>query len=162
SLRAQGPRPHAHDQRLTPPMAPRTLGSVSTADIGRSLKPTSILVLPLGAIEQHGLHLPLDTDLTIAQGLARRIVERWGEECDLWELPAIPIGMSREHDWAPGTLSLSIQSFTALLRDLASTLVRSLPARNLLIVNGHGGNRGVLHTLILEFRGDFALNACVI
>mgnify|MGYP003694102017 CR=1 FL=1 len=74
----------------------------------------------------------------------------------------LPIGLSREHDWAPGTLALSIQNFVALLRDLARNIVRALPARNLAIVNGHGGNRGVLDNLIHELRGDFALNACVI
>jgi creatinine amidohydrolase len=143
-------------------MPPRTIGALTSAEIVRSLKATSILVLPLGAIEQHGPHLPLDTDLVVAQGLTRRIVERWGEEFDLWELPAVPIGLSREHDWAPGTLSLSMQGFVALMRDLASTLVRALPARNLVIVNGHGGNRGILDNLLHELRGDFALNPCVI
>jgi creatinine amidohydrolase/Fe(II)-dependent formamide hydrolase-like protein len=143
-------------------MTSRTIGALTSPEIVRSLKPTSILLLPLGAIEQHGPHLPLDTDLVVAQGLTRRLVERWGEEFDLWELPAIPIGLSREHDWAPGTLSLSIQGFVALMRDLAGSLVCSLPARNLVIVNGHGGNRGILDNLLHEFRGDFALNACVI
>ena len=98
----------------------------------------------------------------VAEELTRRIVARWGDEFDLWQLPTISISLSREHDWAPGTLSLSIQSFVALLRDLARDLVRALPARNLVIVNGHGGNRGVLDNLIHELHGDFGLNACVI
>ena len=89
----------------------------------------------------------------------RRIVERWGEAYDLWQLPALPIGLSREHDWAPGTLSLSVAGMTALLRDLAREIARSLPARNLLIVNGHGGNRGILEALGRELRGDFGLNS---
>jgi creatinine amidohydrolase/Fe(II)-dependent formamide hydrolase-like protein len=54
----------------------------------------------------------------VAEGLTRRIVSRWGDEFDLWQLPALPIGLSREHDWAPGTLSLSIAFFVVLLRDL--------------------------------------------
>src|SRR5437868_1605 len=143
-------------------MTARTIGALAATEIAHSLKATSILVLPLGAIEQHGPHLPLDTDLVIAQGIARRLVERWGEACDLWELPAVPIGLSREHDWAAGTLSLSIAGFTTLLRDLASTLVRALPARNLMILNGHGGNRGILDNLLREVYGDFGLNACAI
>ena len=100
--------------------------------------------------------------MVVAEELTRRIVARWGDELDLWQLPTISISLSREHDWAPGTLSLSIQNFVALLRDLARDIVRALPARNLVIVNGHGGNRGVLDKLIHELRGDFALNACVI
>ena len=59
-------------------------------------------------------------------------------------------------------MSLTLESFIGLVEDIAHEIVRSLPARNLLIVNGHGGNRGVLENLIRELRGDCGLNACVI
>jgi creatinine amidohydrolase/Fe(II)-dependent formamide hydrolase-like protein len=142
--------------------AGRSIAELTSPQVSQQLRETSILCLPLGAIEQHGPHLPLNTDVVIAEGLTRNIVARWGEEFDLWQLPVVPIGLSREHDWAAGTLSLSIQAFVMLLRELASSLVRALPARNLAIVNGHGGNRGILENLLHEFHGDFALNACVI
>jgi creatinine amidohydrolase/Fe(II)-dependent formamide hydrolase-like protein len=115
----------------------------------------------VGAIEQHGPHLPLDTDVILAEGVAKRVVAMWGEAYDVWLLPTMPIGMSREHNWAPGTLSLSIMGFCAYLREWMSEIVRSLPARNVIIVNGHGGNRGVLETLLQEFREDYELNVCV-
>ena len=51
---------------------------------------------------------------------------------------------------------------TALLRELAREIVRSLPARNLMIVNGHGGNRGLLEVLAYEFKAEFELNACAL
>jgi len=140
----------------------RALGDLTFPEVSQRLQATSILCLPIGAIEQHGAHLPLNTDAVVAEEIARRIVATLGDELDLWQLPTISISLSREHDWAPGTLSLSIQSFVALLRDLARDIVRALPARNLAIVNGHGGNRGVLDNLMHELRGDFALNACVI
>jgi creatinine amidohydrolase/Fe(II)-dependent formamide hydrolase-like protein len=140
----------------------RTLAELTFPEVSRRLKVGSILCLPLGAIEQHGAHLPLNTDMVVAEGLTRRIVAHWGEKFDLWQLPTLPLGLSREHDWAPGTLSLSIDGFLAVLRDLAGEIVRALPARNLAIINGHGGNRGVLENLLHELRGDFALNCCVI
>ena len=143
-------------------MASRLVAELTSAECGRLISETSILCLPLGAIEQHGPHLPLNTDVVVAEGLTRAIVERFGDELDLWQLPAVPIGLSREHDWAAGTLSLSIAGFVAHLRDLAGTLTRALPARNLMILNGHGGNRGVLENLLHEFKGDFGLNACAI
>jgi creatinine amidohydrolase len=145
-------------------MAPssRSVGDLTSPEVAQRLRETSILCLPMGAIEQHGEHLPLNTDVIVAEELTRRIIARWGEELDLWQLPTVSIGLSREHDWAPGTLSLTIQSFVALLRDMARDLVRALPARNLAIVNGHGGNRGVLENLIRDFAADFGLNACVI
>jgi creatinine amidohydrolase/Fe(II)-dependent formamide hydrolase-like protein len=140
----------------------RIVGELAFSEISELLRDTSILCLPLGAIEQHGPHLPLDTDVVVAEGLTRRIVVRWGDDFDLWQLPALPIGLSREHDWAPGTLSLSVACFVALLRDLARSLTRALPARNLVIVNGHGGNRGILENLLYELHGDFGLKACAI
>ena len=115
-----------------------------------------------GAVEQHGSHLPLDTDVVIAEELTRQIVARWGEEFDLWQLPSVPVGLSREHDWAPGTLSLSVHGFVTLFRDLAHAIARALPARNLAIVNGHGGNRGILENLIHEIDADFGFNTCAI
>jgi creatinine amidohydrolase len=140
----------------------RSIAELTSPELSRRLRDSSILCLPLGAIEQHGTHLPLNTDVVVAEGLTRRIVARWGEEFDLWQLPTVRHGLSREHDWAPGTVSLSIQDFVTAMRDLAHDIVRALPARNLMIVNGHGGNRGVLENLLHEFHGDFLLNACAI
>jgi creatinine amidohydrolase len=140
----------------------RTLGELTSPEVSRYLKETSILCLPVGAIEQHGPHLPLNTDVIVADELTRRIVSRWGDAFDLWQLPTVAIGLSREHDWAPGTLSLPLEGFVALVDDIVHELARSLPARNLVIVNGHGGNRGVLENLVRELRGDCGVNACVI
>ena len=102
----------------------RVLGELTFQDAARAIKATSILCLPLGAIEQHGAHLPLNTDVIVAEGVTGRLLERWGEEFDLWQLPTLSIGLSREHDWAAGTLSLSIQGFATYVRDLAGTIVR--------------------------------------
>ena len=147
---------------MASPPPTRSIADLTFPEVSRCLQETSILCLPIGAIEQHGTHLPLNTDVIIAEELARGIVARWGDELDLWQLPTVSISLSREHDWAAGTLSLSIQTFVALLREMARDIARALPARNLVIVNGHGGNRGVLDNLIHELRGDFALNACVL
>jgi creatinine amidohydrolase len=141
---------------------PRSIGELTFPEISRTLKETSILCLPIGAIEQHGAHLPLNTDVVVAEELTRAMIARWGGEFDLWQLPTLSIGLSREHDWAPGTLSLSVQTFAALLKEIGREIVRALPARNLAIVSGHGGNRGILENLLHELRGDLALNACVI
>jgi creatinine amidohydrolase len=136
----------------------RTIGHLTFQEVGSRLRESSILCLPMGSMEQHGPHLPLNTDTVLAEALTRRIVERWAEAYDLWQLPPLAAGLSREHGWAPGTLSLSIAGMTAYLRDLGREIARSLPARNVLIVNGHGGNRGILEALGRELHGDFGLN----
>jgi creatinine amidohydrolase/Fe(II)-dependent formamide hydrolase-like protein len=121
-----------------------------------------VLLLPIGSMEQHGPHMPLDTDAILAQALAEAIAGRFGEAFDIWQLPSLPLGLSREHAWSSGTLSLSIGGMTVLLRELAREIVRSLPARNLMIVNGHGGNRGLLELLNYEFKAHFQLNSCAL
>jgi creatinine amidohydrolase len=142
--------------------ATRIFGELTLTEIGSFLRESSILCLPMGSMEQHGPHLPLDTDTVLAEALTARIVARWGETYDLWRLPAVAFGLSREHAWAPGTLSLSVGGMTGHLRDLARELVRAQPSRNLLIVNGHGGNRGILEALGRELHGDFGLNLCAL
>jgi creatinine amidohydrolase/Fe(II)-dependent formamide hydrolase-like protein len=144
------------------PQAHRAIGDLTFQDIGAMLCAESILCLPMGSMEQHGPHLPLNTDIVLAEALTGRIVERWGEAYDLWRLPPLTVGLSREHVWAPGTLSLSVSGMTAYLRDLAREIARALPAHNLLIVNGHGGNRGMLEAIGRELHDDFGLDLCTL
>jgi creatinine amidohydrolase/Fe(II)-dependent formamide hydrolase-like protein len=140
----------------------RMIGELSFPEVAKLLRESSILCLPIGSIEQHGPHLPLNTDAVLAEEYVRRIVARFGETYDCWQLPTLAVSLAREHEWAPGTLSLSLAGMSALLRDLGRTIARALPARNLAIVNGHGGNRGILEALAQDLRADFALNVCVL
>jgi creatinine amidohydrolase/Fe(II)-dependent formamide hydrolase-like protein len=59
-------------------------------------------------------------------------------------------------------MSLSIEGMTRIIRDLGREIARSLPARNLVIINAHGGNRGILEALAQDLRGDFRLNVCIL
>ena len=140
----------------------RLIGELTFLEISNRLSKHSILCLPIGSLEQHGPHLPLNTDIVLAEGLTERIILRWGESFDLWQLPTISISLAREHEWAPGTMSLSIQGMTTLLRDLGREIARAMPTRNLAIINGHGGNRGILEALAQDLRADFDLNACIL
>ena len=142
------------------PPESRLIGDLTFQEIPGSITARSVLCLPFGSMEQHGPHLPLNTDTIIAEAVASRIATRWAAAHNTWLLPAMPIGLSPEHAWAAGTMSLSLTSMTDLLRAWARELNRALPARNLLLVNGHGGNRGLLDALLYEFRDDFGLNAC--
>jgi creatinine amidohydrolase len=140
----------------------RAIGELTFPEIATRLNARSILCLPIGSIEQHGPHLPLNTDVLLAEEFTRRIILRWAATLDLWQLPTQTISLAREHEWAPGTLSLSIQGMTAVMRDLGREIARSLPTRNLAIINCHGGNRGILDALLQDLRADFGLNVCVL
>jgi len=135
---------------------------LTSADVASRVAEESVLCLPVGSAEQHGPHLPLNTDTVIASRVAARIVSEFHPKYGLWLLPALDYGLSPEHLWAPGTISLSAELFAAFFHELVKGLITAQAARNLLIVNGHGGNRGLLETLIQECRSRYSLAACVI
>jgi len=99
-----------------------------------------LAVLPLGAIEQHGPHLPFATDLWIAEALAERLCARLPEAVCL---PALALGASSEHLDFPGTLSLTPETLVAVLGDLARSLARH-GFSEILCFSAHGGNLGAL------------------
>lgn len=109
------------------------------------------VILPLGATEQHGPHLPLGTDLLIAEGLAERVAAEHGDELDLWLLPPLAYTKSDEHAWAPGTVWLSATTLLAVLDDLGRSL-STLPTKRLAFLNGHGGNTQLLAVANRELR----------
>jgi len=96
-------------------------------------------VLPIGAYEQHGPHLPLATDTVLAGVLARRVADALGA----FLLPALPFGESSSNDGFPGTVSLAFDTVRSVLRDVTAALERGGFAC-LIVVNGDYGNRAPL------------------
>lgn len=140
----------------------RAYDQLIAPDIPARLSRRSVLVLPIGSTEQHGPHLPLNTDTVIAERFTELLVEHYGGRHDLWALPVLPYGLSFEHAWSPGTISLTVTTFSSLLDSLVSEYLRATAARQLLIVNGHGGNRGILEALAYELQRTHDLAICVI
>ena len=106
---------------------------------------------PLGAIEQHGPHLPLSTDSVVASAVAEAAVAAVGEELDVWLLPTLEYTKSNEHAWSPGTLWLSATTLLAVLDDLGRCLATT-PAKRLVFLNGHGGNSALVNVANRELR----------
>jgi creatinine amidohydrolase len=142
--------------------ANRWYGSLPAPEIASRLTEDSILCLPVGSYEQHGPHLPLHTDTVIAEQFAQRLVDRYGDRHDLWALPAIPYGLSLEHAWSPGTVSLRVGVFTDLIDMIVGDYVRATPARRVIIVNGHGGNRGILEAVTYELQAAHQVRIVVL
>lgn len=118
----------------------------------------TVVVLPTGAVEQHGDHLPVGTDATIASAVADTAAER---ATDALVLPVLQYGYSPHHSGVPGTVSLSSETFLALLRDVLSSLVANGFER-IVIVNGHGGNRSLLKTAVSDFRDSHDISVAVV
>ncbi len=105
------------------------------------LLPEALVVLAVGATEQHGPHLPTGTDALVVDAVVRRAAAAAAAGRDLVLAPTLAFGASDHHFPFGGTLSLRVETMTEVLLDLARSVAVS-GGRRLLIVNGHGGNRG--------------------
>ena len=113
----------------------RRLGDATWTDL-RNLSPRPIIAIPVGSCEQHGPHLPLDTDTRIAVALAQGLVASF-EPGDVLIGPSLTVTASSEHSGFPGTLSIG----TALVEQTIVELVRSADwSGGVVLINGHGGN----------------------
>ncbi len=116
--------------------------------------PRRLLVVPVGSLEQHGPHLPLDTDTRIAVAGARRAC---AGRAGVALAPAFCVGASGEHADFPGTLSIGTEALTTCLIELGRHASLHWPA--LLLVNGHGGNAAAVEKAAsqLRYKGRAAL-----
>lgn len=134
---------------ISPPT--RRLADLRAPDIERLLGERSVIIQPVGAIEQHGPHLPFNTDLIIAEAVADALVDRFGDELDLWLLPAMPYSKSNEHAWSAGSVWFGPDTMLKMLDDLGRSIAM-LPAERLVFLNGHGGNSSLLNVACRELR----------
>lgn len=110
---------------------------------------STVVVVPFGAMEQHGPHLPLKTDALIGEAIARRLDSTC--EGKLLVLPQQWLGLSSHHMRFAGTLSVSAETFLALATETISS-VASAGFRNILVMNSHGGNASALDVVLTKCR----------
>lgn len=106
-------------------------------------KENVVLIQPVGAIEQHGPHLPLAVDSAIATGVIGRALEQLNSATPAYALPPQYVGKSNEHTHFPGTLMLSAETLGRVLTETAESLYQS-GFRKLVFANAHGGQPQVL------------------
>jgi len=119
----------------------------------------TVIVLPAGAIEQHGPHLPCAVDSVIAAGVVGHALSILPDEVPAYALPPITYGKSDEHLHFPGTLTLTGDLLLHTVLEIGESVYRS-GFRKLLIVNAHGGQPQPLDMAARELRlrhGDFVL-----
>ena len=135
----------------------RLLAELSGPAAAAQLTAESIVVVPTGAIEHHGPHLPLATDQLIAEAIGSAAVVAAVEAgLDVWRLPTLAYTKSDEHSWAPGTVWLEWDTMYRTCLEIGRA-VSAMGAGTLVFANGHGGNTALLGVVLREIRKQYGL-----
>jgi creatinine amidohydrolase len=114
---------------------------------------TDLLIIPTGAVEVYGQHLPVGTDTIVVTHIARQV----GERLNAPVLPTVPVGFSRSLGDFPGTLNISPATLTAYLLDTAASVIAWGSTRRILFINSHRGNIAPLGEVALELQARHGL-----
>ena len=143
---------------MTSSLPPRDWTEICWPDIAGAGPERWIAVLPLAATEQHGPHLPVGTDVMIAEAYLARVRELLPDSIPATFLPVQPVGISTEHVGYPGTLTLptevALKSWMALGECVARAGVRKL-----VMVTSHGGNSAAMTLVAQDLRANCRLLA---
>jgi creatinine amidohydrolase len=114
-----------------------------------ALDRSTIVVATFGAMEQHGTHLPLQTDALIGQEIARRLNNACGQR--LLVMPTQWLGLSLHHMSFSGTISTSVETYLAMAFEILGSIAKA-GFRTILVINSHGGNVSVLDLVLTKCR----------
>src|SRR5215207_11203884 len=120
--------------RTVPPLYERLTWPEVRAAAGENL----VCLIPVATLEDHGPHLPIDTDLRLTAEICRRAAE--AAPWDILLLPPIPHGYSPHHMDFPGPITIAWDTFTRYLTDVGTSLARH-GFKRMLFLNGHGSNQ---------------------
>ncbi len=116
---------------------------LTSPEIGALDRDKTVVVLPIGSVEQHGNHMPLGTDTILAQSVSLAAAAK---VAGVVVLPPPWYGFSAHHMRFPGSITLRAETLMAVAEDIVASMVKH-GFRRILIVNGHGGNGGVIDLL---------------
>jgi creatinine amidohydrolase len=143
---------------MTSTTPPRDWTEIHWPDVAGDAAARWIAVLPLAATEQHGPHLPVGTDVMIAQAYVARVCELLTGSIPATFLPIQPVGISTEHVSYPGTLTLpsevALKSWMAIGESIARAGIKKL-----VMVTSHGGNSAAMSVVAQDLRAHYGLLA---
>jgi len=117
-------------------------------------KENVVIIQPLGAIEQHGPHLPIVVDSAIGMGVLGKALEKLKSDIPAYSLPCLYYGKSNEHWHFPGTITLSAQTLLLVLMEIADSLYRA-GFRKLVLMNSHGGQIQIMEVVARDIHQKY-------
>lgn len=134
--------------------APRHLlwAEMTRAEVAGARDRGALVLIPTGSIEQHGDHLPVETDALLSAAVAEMAAARM-TDTPVIVAPGVPFGFAPHHLSWPGTISLRLETYTAMLGDIARSIIDAGFPRAIFI-NGHGGNSAPIRALTGQLISD--------
>lgn len=123
------------------------LYKLTRPEIEEYLEHDDIVLLPVGATEQHGRHLAIDTDSYISHEVAKRIAEKSG----VLVAPVVPFGFSKAHMCFKGSISLELDTLITVYREVIEALHHH-GFNKVIVINGHGGNINAINEAIRQIK----------
>jgi creatinine amidohydrolase len=137
-------------------LASHRWADLNTHDFAALDPARTVAVLPLGATEQHGPHLPLSVDTVLVEGVLNAALTHLAATDPVLVLPTQTVGLSTEHTAFAGTLHLSPQTLIQVWCDIGASVARA-GVKKLLMFNAHGGNVGLMDVVARELRAQHGL-----
>jgi creatinine amidohydrolase len=141
---------------MTLPSTKKYWQNLSTTDFASLAHEGTVAILPVAATEQHGPHLPLSVDTTLLEAVLAAALAQLPEKTKALALPTQSIGFSPEHTAFPGTLSFSAETLIRIWTEIGEAVART-GIRKLLILNGHGGQVGVMDLVGRDLRARLGM-----
>jgi creatinine amidohydrolase len=113
-------------------------------------KRDGIVLIPVGACEQHGPHLATGSDFFIVRSIAEQVARKLDKDFPVVVAPTLPFGFSQHHIPFGATISITPDTYQAFLRDMCNSLLAS-GFKKLFFINGHGGNNEMIAVVAREF-----------
>ncbi|BAQ64878.1 creatininase family protein [Geminocystis sp. NIES-3709] len=117
-------------------------------------KNNTVIIQPIGAIEQHGYHLPLVVDSAISQGVLGKALTMLDLKIPAFAMPTLYYGKSNEHEGFVGTISLSANTLSSLIEETATSIYQA-GFRKLVLMNSHGGQPQIMEIVARDLHQKY-------
>jgi len=129
----------------------------TTEELKKKIEKNPVILLPVGQVEEHGLHLPVKTDVFIAEKICEKIAEETGKGIPVIVMPAIYYGYSTTEvkKW-PGCPGITIETFISCIYEICSSIIE-MGFKKIVIVSTHGNHKGALRIVVRKIADKYGI-----